>query len=391
MYHTPAHTGPRTQLPGEGDSSLATLRGAWVTVDLRAIAANTRALRAWLPPHTHLLAVVKADGYGHGSLAVAQTAISAGADWVAVATVSEGIRLRQAGTHNPLLLLSLIQAEAFETAIANDLQITVSSFEALDIASRVATSMGTVAKVHLKVDTGMTRVGAPPEDAPALVRRALELPGVELRGFFTHLACAEDADVGPTEWQLSRFEDGVVGAGLPAGTLRHAANSAATLYHPRAHWDLVRPGLMLYGIAPAPDKPVPFQLEPALSVSARVAQVRDVPAGTHVGYGWKYQTSAPARLAVLPVGYADGLPRALSNRGHVLLHGTRVPIVGNISMDQCVVDAGALPVQVGDEAVLLGTWGDERITVEEWAKGAQTIPYEITCGLGRRLPKVFLR
>lgn len=391
MYHTPRQLAPSSLPGGEGDPSLAALRGAWVTVDLRAIASNVRSLRSWLPPHTHLMAVVKADGYGHGSLAVAQTAISAGADGVAVATVSEGIRLRQAGTRNPLLLLSLIQAEAFETAIANDLQITVSSFEALDVASRVATGMGVVAKIHLKVDTGMTRVGAPLEEAAALVQRALDLPGVELRGFFTHLAAAEEIAPEPTERQLSRFEAAVVAAALPAGTLRHAANSAATLYHPRAHWDLVRPGLMLYGVAPAPDRTVPFDLEPALSVAARVAQTRDVPAGTDVGYGRRYRTKVPTRLAVLPVGYADGLPRALSNRGMALLHGVRVPIVGSISMDQCVVDAGDLPVQVGDEAVLLGRQGQERITVEEWAHGAGTIPYEITCGLGRRLPKIFLR
>lgn len=391
MYYTLGQLASRSWPAGEGDPSLAALRGAWVTVDLRAIAANVRRLRSWLPPHTHLMAVVKADGYGHGSLAVAQTAISAGADAVAVATVSEGIRLRQAGTRNPLLLLSLIQAEAFETAIANDLQITVSTFDALDLASRIASGMGAVAKIHLKIDTGMTRVGAPPEEAAELVRRALELPGVELRGFFTHLATAEEADPGPTEAQLARFEAAVVASALPPGTLRHAANSAATLYHPRSHWDMVRPGLMIYGVAPAEGRAVPFHLEPALSVTARVTQVRDVPAGTDVGYGRRHRTRAPTRLAILPVGYADGLPRALSNRGHALLHGVRVPIVGNISMDQCVVDVGGLPVQVGDEAVLLGSQGDERIAVEEWAAGAGTIPYEITCGLGRRLPKLFLR
>jgi alanine racemase len=381
-------------MPGpiaDGDPSLAALRGAWVTVDLAAVAANVRALRAWLPPHTHLMAVVKADGYGHGSLAIAQTAISAGADWVAVATVSEGIRLRQAGTRNPLLLLSLIQAEAFETAIANDLQITISSAWALDCASHAATRLGIAAKVHIKVDTGMTRVGAEVSEAIALVGHAMTMPGIELVGYFTHLACAEETSEATTALQLRRFEDGVVAARLPAGTLRHAANSAATLYHPRSHWDLVRPGLMIYGIAPAADRPVPFPLEPALSVHARVAQVREVPAGIHVGYSWRYETSRQTRLAVLPVGYADGLPRALSNRGHALIRGRRLPIVGAISMDQCVVDAGDLTLQVGEEAVFLGAQDGERISVEEWADQAGTIPYEITCGLGRRLPKLFVR
>jgi len=387
LHHTP----PSLTQAAEGDPSLAALRGAWVTVDLAAVAANVRALRAWLPPHTHLMAVVKADGYGHGSLAVAQTAISAGADWVAVATVSEGVRLRQAGTRNPLLLLSLIQAEAFETAIANDLQITISSAWALDCASMAASRLGVTAKVHVKVDTGMTRVGADIPEGLGLVARAMAMPGVELVGFFTHLACAEEVSESPTELQLRRFEDAVVAAQLPAGTLRHAANSAATLYHPRSHWDLVRPGLMIYGIAPAPDRPVPFPIEPALSVHARVAQVREVPAGVHVGYGWRYETPRETRLAVLPVGYADGLPRALSNRGHVLIRGRRLPIVGAISMDQCVVDAGDLALRVGEEAVFLGTQDGERISVEAWADQAGTIPYEITCGLGRRLPKIYVR
>jgi len=362
-----------------------------VTVDLRSVASNVRALRGWLPPHTHLMAVVKADGYGHGSLAVAQTAISAGADMAAVATVSEGIRLRQAGTRNPLLLLSLVQADALESALANDLQITVSSVEGLDVASRRATALGRSARVHLKVDTGMTRVGAALADATALVERALALPGVELTGFCTHLACAEDEDAAATALQLERFEQGVVAAGLPTGVLRHAANSAATLYHPRSHWDMVRPGLMLYGLAPAPGRDVPFPLTPAMTVTARVAQVRDVPAGTPVGYGWRFTTPRPTRLAILPVGYADGLPRALSNRGQVLVGGRRLRIVGTISMDQCVVDAGDLPVRVGDEAVLLGEQGGDRITVEEWAAGAGTISYEIICGLGRRLPKLYIR
>ncbi len=374
------------------DPSLAALRGAWVTVDLRAVASNVRALRAWLSPHTHLMAVVKADGYGHGSLAVAQTAISAGADWVAVATVSEGIRLRQAGTRNPLLLLSLIQAEALESAIANDLQITLSSPEGLDLASRQATALGATARVHLKVDTGMTRVGAAVEDAAALVGRALALPGIELMGFFTHFARAEEEAAEPTQAQLERFEAAVVAAGLPPGVLRHAANSAATLYHARSHWDLVRPGLMLYGIPPARSgRAVPFALVPAMSVTARVAQVREVPAGTPVGYGARFKTDRRSRLAILPVGYADGLPRALSNRGQVLIAGRRLPIVGAISMDQCVVNAGDLPVRVGAEAVLLGEQGEDRITVEEWAAGADTISYEIICGLGRRLPKLYVR
>lgn len=370
---------------------MADLRGAWVTVDLKAVAANVRALRAWLSPHTHLMAVVKADGYGHGSLAVAQTAISAGADWVAVATVSEGIRLRQAGTRNPMLLLSLIQPEAYETAIASELQLTVSSHEALAQVGLVAAGMGRVASVHLKLDTGMTRVGAPIEAAADLVREALESRDVELVGICTHLAGAEETDPAGTRSQLNRFQQAIVAAPLPPGILRHAANSAGTLYHSSAHWDMVRPGLMLYGICPDPARSMPFPLEPALSVSARIAQIRDVPAGVQVGYGGRFKTSRNTRLAVVPVGYADGLPRAASNRLWILARGRRVPLVGTISMDQCVADLGDMRAEVGEELVLLGAQQGERILVEEWATAADTVPYEITCGLGRRLPKVFVR
>ncbi|MBI6546579.1 MAG: alanine racemase [Cyanobacteria bacterium NC_groundwater_1444_Ag_S-0.65um_54_12] len=371
--------------------SLAALRSAWVTVNLRAIANNVRALRRWLSPHTHLMAVVKADGYGHGSLAVAQTAISAGADWIAVATVSEGIRLRQTGTKNPLLLLSLLHPDAYETAIANALQLTVSSAEALETISRVATAMGLAANVHLKIDTGMTRIGAPIEDLPALVKLATTLPDLLLLGISTHLACAENTATESTEWQLAQFQEALTAAALPPSLLRHAANSAATLYYPHSHWDMVRPGLMIYGITPSPARSMPFPLEPALSVYARVVQVREVSAGIAVGYGWRYTTPCPTRLAILPIGYADGLPRALSGHAQVLLHGRHVPIVGTISMDQCIIDVGRLAVSIGDEAVLLGQQGAERIGVEEWAAHAQTIPYEIVCGLGRRLPKLFLR
>lgn len=373
------------------DPSLATLRGAWVAVDLRAIAHNVRRLRSWLSPHTHLLAVVKADGYGHGSLAVAQTAIASGADWVGVATVAEGIRLRQAGIRNPLLLLSLAQPGAYETALANDLHLTVSSAEALRAAAHVARALGATARVHLKVDTGMTRVGSSLEDLAGLIELALSLDDLELTGVSTHLASAEDPDDPATDRQLGRFQQAIVSCPLPPGILRHAANSAATLYHPRAHWDMVRPGLMIYGVAPDPGRSVPFDLLPAMSVRARLAQVRDVPEDVRVGYGGRFTTRTPSRLAVVPVGYADGLVRALSGKLEVLIAGQRRPLVGTISMDQCVVDCGSLPADVGTEVVLLGRQGDQEIRIEDWAEAAGTIPYEIMCGLNRRLPKVFLR
>ncbi|MBO9542089.1 alanine racemase [bacterium] len=365
------------------------MRGAWLEVDLGAIAANVRTLKAWIPPHTHLMAVVKADGYGHGAMAVAQAALEAGADWLGVATVAEGLRLRALGFTQPMLLLGLLVPDAYHTAIASDLQVVVGSEEALRKLDEVAAEIGRPAKVHLKVDTGMTRVGAALEEAEPLARMALASPHLELMGLMSHLATAEAPDPTYAQLQLERFAALEARLELPETVLRHSANSAGTLLFPQAHYSMVRPGLLIYGIPPRPDAPLPFSLTRAMSLTARITQLREVPAGVQVGYGGTFVTTRPTRLAVLPVGYADGVPRALSNRQTVLVGGVRCPIVGNVSMDQCTVDVTEVDARPGDPAVLLGEQGAERILVEEWADTAETIPYEIICGLGQRLPKVY--
>lgn len=375
----------------EDDPAIARMRGAWLTVDLGAIAHNVRALRAWLPADTHLMAVVKADGYGHGAMQVAQTALQAGADWLGVATVAEGLRLRSLGFRQPILLLGLMVPEAYEAAIAADLQLTFATVTELQGLEAAARRVGRVAHLHLKVDTGMTRVGCPLEEAPALVSQALRSAQIELAGVTTHLATAEDPDARDARGQLARFAELVASLGLPAAVWRHAANSAATLFYPEAHHDMVRPGLLLYGIPPRADALLPVELRRAMGVRARITQLREVPPGVGVGYGGRFVTGRATRLALMPVGYADGLPRALSGVQDVLVHGRRCRLVGNISMDQCVADVTGLDARVGDEVVLLGSQGDECIRVEEWADGAGTIPYEIVCGLGRRLPRVYLR
>ena len=373
----------------EDDPTAAAMRGAWLTVDLAAIAHNVRSLRTWLPPSTRLMAVVKADGYGHGAIAVAHSALEAGADWLGVATVAEGLRLRSLGFNHPMLLLGLLVPEAYPAAIQADLQITLGSEHALDQVAAAARMLGTKAKVHLKVDTGMTRVGASIEDMPALIQRALRNPDLELIGIESHLATAEASDERYAREQLARFSTLMGRMSLPSTLLCHIANSAATLLYPEAHHDLVRPGLLLYGIPPRADAKLPFPLRRAMSLTARITQVREVPAGVAVGYGGSFVTDRPTRLALLPVGYADGLPRILSNRQDVLVGGVRCPLVGNVSMDQCTVDVTDASAEIGGEVVLLGRQGREEISVERWAEAAQTIPYEIICGLGRRLPKVY--
>lgn len=387
MASTPTLTLP--SLPGD-DPAIAVMRGAWLTVDLRAIAHNVQALRSWLAPETHLMAVVKADGYGHGAIAVAHAALEAGADWLGVATVAEGLRLRSWGFRHPVLLLGLSVPEAYQTAIQADLQITFGSQLELDQIAQSARNLGTRAGVHLKVDTGMTRVGASLAAAPSLVKRALSNPDVELRGIESHLATAEAKDETCARLQLDRFASLLAQSELPPTVLRHTANSATTLLFPEAHYEMVRPGLMLYGLGPRADAELPFSLQRAMSLTARITQLQEVPAGTAIGYGGTFVTTRRTRLALLPVGYADGLPRILSNRQAVLVEGVRSPLVGMVSMDQCMVDVTDVAARVGMHVVLLGEHGSDAITVEDWAAIAQTIPYEIICGLGRRLPKVYL-
>jgi alanine racemase len=370
-------------------SAQVATRGAWMGVDLRAIAQNVSSLRAWLPPQTRLLAVVKADGYGHGAMAVSQTALWAGADWLGVATVAEGLRLRGLGFNQPMLLLGLLTPPAYPEAVEANLDVTVGSEEALVMLSRTASQMGRVARVHLKLDTGMTRVGEPISQAQHLVAMALTSPHLELVGIESHLATADSPDPRYAREQLQRFADAADGLHLPERVIRHVANSAATVFYPEAHWDMVRPGLILYGIPPRAGAAMPFPLVRAMSINARITQVREVGPGIPVGYDGTFVTAKRTKLALLPVGYADGLPRALSNRQTVLVGGVRCPIVGNISMDQCAVDVSAVDPRVGDEVVCLGRQGDDAILVEEWATAAGTIPYEIICGLGRRLPRLY--
>jgi len=370
-------------------TALTATRGAWMGVDLRAIARNVSTLRDWLPPQTHLMAVVKADGYGHGALAVAQTALLAGADWLGVATVAEGLRLRGLGFNQPMLLLGLLTPPAYPAAIEANLDVTVGSAAALILLARTASQMGRVARVHLKLDTGMTRVGEPIEIAGELVAIALASPHLELVGIESHLSSADALDTRYAQSQLDRFAAATSGLDLPASVIRHVANSAATVFFPEAHWDMVRPGLLLYGIPPRPEASVPFPLHRAMSINARITQIREVGPGVPVGYDGTFVTRENTKLALLPVGYADGLPRALSKRQKVLVNGIRCPFAGNISMDQCAVDVTAANPGLGDEVVFLGRQGDDEIRVEEWAEAAGTIPYEIICGLGRRLPRLY--
>jgi alanine racemase len=362
---------------------------AWAEIDLDAIRDNVLGLLSLLSRGTRLMAVVKADAYGHGAVEVARTATEAGAWALGVATIDEGIELRQAGLTAPVLVLGPTLPEDADAAVRHDLGVTVFRLEVAQALSRAAARAGHAARVHLKVDTGMGRIGTAPKDAAALAREIGALAHVSLDGCFTHLATADETNLSSAREQLVAFRAALAAlerAGLAPG-LRHAANSAATMCLPEAHFDLVRCGIAVYGIAPAPQLRSRVRLRPAMRFCARIMQAKRVPAGTPVGYGHAYRAPRATTIATIPVGYADGYPRLAGHGGHVVLGERRLPIVGRISMDQITVDAGREPCAAGDEVEL---WGPT-FSVEEVARAAQTIAYEVLAGVSRRIPRIFTR
>ena len=370
----------------------AVSRPAWAEVDLGALRHNVAVLLERCAPAA-LCAVVKADGYGHGAVAVARAALEAGATWLAVALVEEGQALRAAGVTAPVLLLSEPPPEAMATALAARLTPTLYTPAGVAAAARAGAGRAPVG-VHLKVDTGMHRVGADPADAVALAAAVAEARGLRLDGLWTHLAVADDPDEDAyTAGQLARFEavrDALTAAGIRPPVL-HAANSAGTLAHPGARYDLVRCGIAVYGHAPGPALAGCADLRPVLSLKARVSLVRELPAGERLSYGRRYAVAEPGTVvATVPLGYADGVTRRLSAvGGEVLLGGRRRPMAGTVTMDQLMVDCGRDgTVEVGDEVVLLGRQGTQEITADEWAGRLDTISYEVLCGIGARVPRL---
>jgi len=361
----------------------------WAEIDLGAVRDNVRALRRLLREGTRLLAVVKADAYGHGAVAVAHAALDAGAAMLGVATIDEGIELRAAGIRAPILLLGYTPPEEAETVVAHDLAATVFQPETARALSAAGVRAGRAARVHLKIDTGMGRIGVAPSDALALARELSALGSVVLEGCCTHFATADELDLRPARAQLNTFltvlrhlED----AGVPPG-IRHAANSAAVLALPEAHLDMVRPGIALYGVPPAPHLVERVSLRPVMRLRARVSYVKRVQAGTPIGYGHEYRTERAATIATIPVGYGDGYPRLAGGRSRVALGSRRLPVAGRVSMDQCTIDADDAAVRVGDEVEL---WG-EGVRIEEVAAAAQTIAHEVLTGVSRRVPRVFVQ
>lgn len=360
----------------------------WADIDLAAVSHNVREIQRLVGAGTQLMAVVKANGYGHGAVPVARAALHAGARWLGVSSPAEAMELRAAGIAAPILNLGYAPEATLLELIQADVSLTVWDSGALSAAAMAAAAARRGARVHLKIDTGMGRLGARPQDAETLARDIVGRPDLTLEGLYTHLADADNADRAYTDRQLKQF-DGVrdaVRAIAPRPLLVHAANSAALLRHPRSRYDLVRTGILLYGAHPMPGW-TDLPLRPAMTVSALVTHVKEVPAGTRVGYGLQWSAPGPCILATVAAGYADGFPRRLSNRGHVLIGGKRCSIAGRVSMDQIIADATGARVQVGDPAVLLGRQGNEVVSVDEVADAQDTISWEVFCAISSRVPR----
>ena len=362
-------------------------------VDLDAIRHNTRAL---LPNDAELMAVVKANGYGHGAVPVARAALEAGATWLGVALVEEGIELRDAGIDARILVLTEFPPVSERDALACGLTPTLYTDAGLIRLSAAGAARDALSHVraHVKVDTGMHRVGVRPEDAVAFVRTAIER-GYTVEGLWTHLATSEEVANPFTAEQLERFRRVILqveDAGLPRPRYLHAANTGGVLAGAAAHFDLVRVGIGLYGIAPGPDVAARAAelCRPALTWRSRVAMTKRLPAGEPLSYGRRYRLERASIVATVPVGYADGYSRLLGGNASVLIGGRRMPVAGAVTMDHILVDCGDVPVEPGDDVVLLGVQGRDRIAAEEVAGWMGTIGYEVVCRIGGRVPRIHI-
>ncbi len=370
------------------------LRSTHAVIDLDAIASNVRIVKESLTPGTSLVAVVKGNGYGHGATMVARSALDAGAAMLAVATVGEGEALRAHGITAPVLVLGPVNASEFAAALDAGLALSLCDAAAIDGFAAAARVAATHAEVHLKIDTGMHRYGCLVEDAPMLASRIATNPNLRLAGVFTHFAEADAADDLATRQQVEAYRRAVAaieqaGVAIP---LQHVANSAGTLRSRDFDFDAVRLGIAMYGLAPSGDVPLLPGMRPAMTLKSRLSRIHELAAGDRVSYGGTYVASSPERLGLIPCGYADGYPRALSNRGWIGARDSHLPIRGRVCMDQLMVGLGSEPsMQVGNEVTLLGDGTNAAPTADQLAAEVGTINYEIVTRLAARVPRVYVR
>ena len=370
------------------------MRPAWAEINLDNLAFNVRQIRKITNAGSKIMAVVKADAYGHGIVETSEVVLKNGADRLGVAILDEAVTLREKGFKVPIVILGCTPVTELPIVVAYDLTQTIFEYGHAEILSREAQKVNKRVPVHVKVDTGMGRLGfLAREESIGMIEKILALPGLYVEGIYTHLANADAQDKGYTVEQLERFFWFLErlkqrNISIP---IKHAANSAGIIEFPEAHLDMVRPGIVLYGLLPSNQLKNTPALKPAMSLKAKVASVKQMPAGSSIGYGCTHKLDKNSVIAVLPLGYADGYSAHFSNNSYALVCGQRVPLVGRVCMDQIMVDVTGVPgVSIGDEAVLLGKQGNDEISAEELAVQAGTINYEIVCMISHRVPRKYL-
>ncbi len=367
-------------------------RATRMEVNLGNIASNFRTVRDHVGTRPQLMAVVKADAYGHGAVQVAQRLIKEGCQRFAVAIPDEAVELREAGINEPVLVLGPSPLRAAGEYVASGIEAALTDIEFAREMSREAVKQGNPALMHIKIDTGMGRIGFLPEEVPEVIDEIVSLPGLKIEGLFTHFAVADEKRLDYTETQFKRYVEVLnllekKGIRIP---LRHVCNSGGTLHSPEKYLDAIRPGIILYGMWPSGECIRPMELKNTFEVKSEVALVRDLPPESGVGYGLRYMTRGREKIAVLPLGYGDGYTRALSMKTDVLIKGKRAPVTGNICMDQTMVDVTDIPgVETGDEVVIVGQQGNERITPEEIADKRNTLNYEVPISFLKRVPRIY--
>ncbi|MCD6165878.1 alanine racemase [bacterium] len=367
------------------------MRPTVAEINLSAIEFNLQQIKDKVAP-AKIMAVVKANAYGHGALEVSRKALETGASYLGVALLEEGVKLRSQGIRAPILVFGGFFPDEAEAFLQHGLEVTLYNEENLFALTAAAQKLNQKAKVHIKVDTGLGRVGVPWQKATSFVKRVWKTPEIEVIGLYTHLATADERDKTFANLQLTRFRSvieqlGKEGINIP---IKHAANSGAILDLPDSYFDMVRPGIIIYGYYPSLETSESLPLRPAMRLKSTILHVKEVSAGTSVSYGREFITPRTTRIVTIPVGYADGYNRLLSNRGEVIIRGKKYPVVGRVCMDQIMVDVGEdVDVEVGDEVVLWGQQGDVEISVYDLCRKLQTIPNEVCCWVSSRVPRVY--
>ena len=372
-------------------------RSTRAEIDLQAFRHNFQNLRNHISPQTRIMAVLKADAYGHGALPCARVAVECGVDYLGAGVIEEGIEFRQSGLETPILILGSIFPDEVEDLVRHDLSTIVCTLPLAQALAKEAKKQNKTTSVHIKVDTGMNRLGVSPEHLPELLNQISNLPNLKIEGISTHFSSADDEDLSITQAQLKKFQAALACLKKGDSPLIHCSNTSALFKYPESHFDMVRPGLILYGAHPSPtlqavinekENLSPFQ--PVMQWKSQIILVKPVAKDQPVSYSGSFTTQRDSLIATLPIGYADGLHRSLSNKMDILIGGKRAPQIGNICMDMTLIDVTEIQdVQAGDEVVLFGKQEGQTITVEEMATKAGTIPYEILCNVGKRVPRVY--